>query len=161
MAQKFAPYIGRNADIIFGDQATGNHFESHVTKVTVTPSAETITSKAMETGAIYQDIDDPTWAMTMEGLQGRYTGTPEGPGTALEAYQKWAFKHHGEKVPVTIRPSATDLTEGLTFTVTVQATDYGFERSAHSTFSVELPLDGNPKYLDGTEFGQGDATPAP
>ena len=153
MAQKFAPYLGRDTDIIFGDEAAGNHFESHVNRVSVTPSADTITSKGMEKGAVYQDISDPTWSMTLEGLQGRYLGTPENGETVLKAFQKWAFQNHGKKVPFTIRPNVKELTEGLTGTVTVQATPYGFEQGAHSTFSVELPLDGDPEYLDGTKFG--------
>ncbi len=153
MAQKFAPYLGRDTDIIFGDQATGDHFESHITKVSVAPSTDTITSKAMQNGAIYQDVSAPTWAMTLEGLQGMFSGTVEGGGTALQAFQKFAFTHHGQKVPFTIRPNKATTTEGLTGTVTIQATEFGFEQGSHSTFSVELPLDGNPEYLDGTEFG--------
>ena len=159
MTQKFAPYLGRNTDIIFGDQATGNHFEDHVTRVSVTPSTDTITSKAMKTGAVYQDVSDPTWSMTLEGLQGRYLGEPDVGQTPLEAFQKWAFQHHGEKVAFTIRPNKAEATEGLTGFVTIQTTGYGFEQSSHSTFSVELPLDGNPEYLDGTEFGVVTVTP--
>lgn len=153
MAQKFAPYIGRDTDIIFGDQANGDHFESHIKKVSVSPKSDTITSKGMETGAVYSDVGDPTWSMTMEGIQGAYSGTPAGGETALQSFQKFAFTHHGQKVAFTIRPNAATTTEGLSGVVTIQATEYGFEEGAHSKFSVELPLDGNPEYLDGTEFG--------
>ena len=153
MAQVFAPYLGRNTDVIFGDEATGNHFESHVNRVSVTPSVDTITSKGMEKGAVYQDVTDPTWSLSLEGLQGRYLGEPVSGETAKQAFQKWAFQNHGEKVAFTIRPNKAELTEGLTGTVSVQATPYWFEQGAHSTFSVELPLDGDPEYLDGTKLG--------
>ena len=151
MAQKFAPYIGRDTDIIFGDQASGNHFEDQVTKVTIAAETDTVTSKAMEKGALYQDVSDPTWTLTLEGLQGRYLG--EAQGTAKEAFQKWAFENHGKHVPFTVRPNTKEQTEGMTGTAVIQTVGYGFEEGAHSTFSVELPIDGNPEYLDGTKFG--------
>lgn len=153
MAQKFAPYIGRDADVIIGDQSTGQHFEAQVTKVSIAPEVDTITSKAVEKGAIYQDVSDPTWALTLEGLQGRYIGDPDPQGTAKKEFSKFAFENHGKHLQFTVRPSAADLTEGMTGVCVINATEYGFEQGAHSTFSVTLPMDGNPSYLDGTAFG--------
>ena len=155
MGQKIVLYSGRNVVVKFGDEAKSEDFAAQFSSVILKMSVETITSKGMKTGAIYQDVDDPSFSLALEGFQARVSGLPEPGQDGLQAFIDYAWLWHGHKLPFTFLPDESDPTKGFTGTLTMMGTDNGGGRGSHHTFSIDLPVDGTPTRLDGKLLGGG------
>lgn len=114
-------------------------FEKHVSAVTFTPSASTVTWQGLSPDATYTDVTVATWACGLELAQDWDQPT---------SLCRYLFENEGEHVPATFKPkSGTGPSFAATLIVTPGA--IGGTVNAVATQSVTLGCEAKPTLLPG------------
>lgn len=119
-------------DVILGLGA--DSYEKHVSAVTFTPSASTVTWQGLSPDASFTDVTNATWTVAIEVVQ---------DWEQVDSLCRYLFENEGEHVEATFKPRSGS---GPSFTGTVIITPgaIGGAVNAVATQSVTLGLEGRP-----------------
>lgn len=111
----------------------GVSYTGEVNEATLTPETSIQTQKTLNPAVVLQDVDTPTWSLTLNGFQGGLTDclTDMAPGTEVD-------------VVIQVAPGAGQRT--ATFTVLSLPTDFGGAQGVHAPFSLTLPVVDQPVF---------------
>lgn len=131
MSAPAGAYVLRDAT--FTVEATD--YANQCTSVVLTPEQATQTLRTMVPDGIVQDVDTAVWTCAINGIQDYV----EAQGLA-----RLLTEMAGEDIDIVFAPK----TGGVSATVTVvgKAVPFGGEQGAFTTFSVELPVKGEPVF---------------
>lgn len=116
----------------------GTDVRRHVSGVTFTPSATSITWHGLSPDAAFSDVADATWTVAINYAQ---------DWTLPASFSRYLFEHEGETVAMTFAPKVA---EGASFTADVIITPgaIGGEWGAVGTASVTLGCVGRPELVE-------------
>lgn len=112
-------------------------YANQCTSAVLTPDQNTQTLKTMVPDGIVQDVDSATWTFSVNGIQDMKTS---------QGLARFLNDMDGEPLDVEFEPKKGGVK--ATFTVTGKAVSFGGEQGGWATFSVELPVTGQPVYVD-------------
>lgn len=128
------PLILKNALL----RIDADDYQKHVSGVTLTPSASTITWASLSPDAQFSDISTATWAATLNIVQ---------DWSQPDSLCRYLFEHEGEHVSAVFQPLNG---EGPAFAVTLILTPgaVGGEVNSVATQSVTLGVEGRPTIVE-------------
>lgn len=112
-------------------------YAAQCTSVVLTPDQPTQTLRTMVPDGIVNDTDTATWTASINGIQDYV----DARGLA-----RLLTEMSGEKIDMVFEPKKGGVS--ATVTVTAKAVPFGGEQGAFTTFSIELPCDGQPVFGD-------------
>lgn len=111
-------------------------FAEHVTSVTFTPSASTITLKTMSPTGSFSNVSKPTWVAALAFAQDWDTD---------ESLSNFLFDHTGETIPCVFRPLAGG--KGWEADLIITPGAIGGAVDAYAVATVNLGVNGRPSRL--------------
>lgn len=131
------PRVFKNYLLKFG--TAGDNYEKHVSNVTLTPSSSVVTWKGAAAGAVYTDVTEATWTLTLEYAQDWET---------TNSLSQYLLANEGS---VITGLQFSPLGSGAKFTVDVVVTPgaIGGAIDAVGTAQVTLGVQGKPVYTAG------------
>lgn len=112
-------------------------YAAQCTSVVLTPDQPTQTIRTMVPDGVVSDTDTATWTASINGIQDYV----EAQGLA-----RLLTEMAGQKVDIEFEPKKGGVK--ATITATAKAVPFGGEQGAFTTFSVDLPCDGQPVFTD-------------
>lgn len=139
----FTPLYGKCADLILGDEATGDNFQCQLRSAVLTPDTNIERIKTLCPTGQYSAVDDPEWNLDLGYLVGE--------DDEMAALADYLLENQGQKVPFWFAAECGG--PGYSGTVTIVPGPYGVEQGSFSEQSVSLPVDGQPVPWAGTGGG--------
>lgn len=133
MAPPAGAFVMRNAVVTIDTVAYANQSST----ARLTPEVETQTWRGLVPDAIVQDVDNPVWTFNLAAIQ---------DFTTAQGLARYLTDNHGNDIEVTLEPKAGAV--GATFTAKAVATEFGGEQGQFCTIEVELPVTGQPVWVD-------------
>lgn len=130
MPRMTGAFVLRNSSVTFD----GTEFANQLSTARLVPDTSIQTQKTLDPEGTVQDVDNPTWTFEVGGPQGN---DEDGLTTYLT-------EHAGEEIEVVYQPKKGSGQKVATFTVIAMATDFGGEQGSFLSFSLSLPVQGEP-----------------
>lgn len=112
-------------------------YAAQCTSVVLTPEQPTQTIRTMVPDGIVNDTDTPVWTAAINGIQDYVDA---------QGLARFLTDMQGTKVDIEFEPKKGGVK--ATITATAKAIPFGGEQGAFTTFSTELPCDGQPVFVD-------------
>lgn len=122
-------YVVKNCSVKF---ATVEYANQH-TKAQIVPDTSVVTQKTLDPTGTLQDVDTPTYAFEVSGLQGDTLWTE-------------INNHAGEHLEVVFQPKPGGTI--ATFTIVAMALAFGDEQGKFAAFDASFPVVGVPVYSE-------------
>lgn len=130
------PFVLRDCTLNIKDGATDvGDYESHVSKVEITPNVTTQSWKGLTPAAVFQDVAAPEWTANIDYAQDWETAN---------SLSQYLLANVGKKVTAKFTPKKGTSAKAITVTVTILPGGIGGTAGAFATGSVALPVDGQP-----------------
>lgn len=131
MAAPAGAYVLRDAT--FTVEATD--YANQCTSVVLTPEQATQTLRTMVPDGIVQDVDTAVWTLSINGIQDY---------VAAQGLARLLTDSAGDQLDIVFTPKSGG--DSATVTVVGKAVPFGGEQGAFTTFSIELPVIGEPVF---------------
>jgi hypothetical protein len=131
MSAPLGAYVLRDAT--FTVEATD--YANQCTSVVLTPEQPTQTLKTMVPDGIVQDVDSAVWTCSINGVQDY---------KAAQGLARLLTDMAGEQLDIVFTPRNGVGNAKATVTVVGKAVPFGGEQGAFTTFSIDLPVIGEP-----------------
>lgn len=122
-------------DATFMVEATD--YANQCTSVVLTPEQPTQTLRTMVPDGIVQDVDTAVWTCSINGIQDY---------KAAQGFARLLTDSAGDELDIVFTPKNGTGNATATVTVVGKAVPFGGEQGAFTTFSVELPVIGQPVF---------------
>ena len=116
----------------------GDNHAAFVKKARLVPDVTVQTYKTLVPSGVIQDVDAPTWALELQGVQDWGT---DGLARALH-------DGHGTNIVVVLAPKAGTGQRQATCTVVAMSVPFGGESGEFAEFDVTLAVVGTPTFAD-------------
>lgn len=133
MAAPKGAYVLRNAVVTVDEEEYANQ----CSRAELTPEADTQTLKTLVPDGIVQDVDSAVWTLNLTLVQDY---------TAEQGLARKLTDSHGQELDVHLEPKNGGV--GADVTVIAQAVNFGGEQGNFATSEVELPVIGQPDWVD-------------
>ena len=113
-------------------------YSAKVRKVRFVPTTSSTTYRTLVPDGAMTDVDSPTWAVELQGVQDWMTG-----GIA-----RYLLDNHGTLATFVFTPKNGTGNRKVTAEVMCMAVPFGGEEGQFADFDVTLPVDGEPAWSD-------------
>lgn len=135
MAAPTGAYVLRDA--LFTVEATD--YANQCTSVVLTPDQPVQTLRTMVPDGIVQDVDSAVWTCSINGIQDY---------TAAQGLARLLTDMAGEELDIVFAPKKGTGNTQATVTVKGKYVPFGGEQGSFTTFSVDLPVIGQPVFAE-------------
>lgn len=133
MSAPLGAYVLRDAEFMV--EATD--YANQCTSVVLTPDQATQTLRTMVPDGIVQDVDSAVWTCSINGIQDY---------KAAQGFARLLTDMSGQELDIVFTPKKGTGNATATVTVVGKAVPFGGEQGAFTTFSIDLPVIGEPVF---------------